>query len=124
MDSTHGPIEKKHAALMNAVASALQDTFKGYGFVLFVFDHNTQGRANYISNSERVDVVKTLQQFVQHETKQLQSIAQTPDTGTIDMYIRVPVCASTYEDAHAMLEPYVKAMAVEAEIVRPPVAKP
>jgi hypothetical protein len=66
-----GPIEPKHHQTMNALAGALDEMFNGdargpdrkTGFILMVFPFgNTDGRANYISNAERADVVTMLKE--------------------------------------------------------------
>lgn len=74
--SKHGklgdaPIEAKHHAMMNALAESLDEVFNGdargadrkNGFILMVFPfHGADGRANYISNAERTDVVTMLKE--------------------------------------------------------------
>lgn len=66
-----GPIEQKHHKLMNTLAHTLDELFNGEargtdrknGFILMVFPFgNTDGRANYISNAERADVVTMLKE--------------------------------------------------------------
>jgi hypothetical protein len=66
-----GPIEAKHRRMMNTLASTLDELFNGdatggdrkTGFILMVFPFgNTDGRANYISNAERADVVNMLKE--------------------------------------------------------------
>lgn len=65
------PIESKHHELMNGLAHTLDEIFNGdahgpdrkTGFILMVFPFgNTDGRANYISNAERADVVTMLKE--------------------------------------------------------------
>ena len=67
------PIESKHLETMNALAGALDEIFNGNakgvdrktGFILMVFPFgNTDGRANYISNAERKDVVTMLKEQI------------------------------------------------------------
>lgn len=70
------PIEEKHRALMNGLAEGLDDILNGpkcpkdqkeTGFFLFVFDFNKgpqEGRMNYISNADRVDVLAALKSMV------------------------------------------------------------
>jgi hypothetical protein len=37
-----------------------------YGFCLLVYEHNTgEGRMNYVSNSNREDVVKAMKEFIE-----------------------------------------------------------
>jgi hypothetical protein len=66
-----GPIEAKHHKMMNTLAHTLDELFNGdahgpdrqTGFILMVFPFgNTDGRANYISNAERTDVVTMLKE--------------------------------------------------------------
>lgn len=38
---------------------------EGYGFFLMVYEHNSDGRANYISNSQREDVIKSMKEFME-----------------------------------------------------------
>lgn len=39
---------------------------KKYGFTLLIYEHNTDtGRMNYVSNSKREDVVKTMKEFIE-----------------------------------------------------------
>lgn len=66
-----GPIEPKHHETMNALAGALDEMFNGdargkdrkTGFILMVFPfENNEGRANYISNANRSDVVTMLKE--------------------------------------------------------------
>lgn len=58
-------IEEKHLPQMNAVASVLDDTFKGYGFMLLVFDKNsTEGRMNYICNCRREEMLIAMKEFI------------------------------------------------------------
>lgn len=66
-----GPIEAKHQETMNALAGALDEVFNGQltgkdrttGFLLMVFPfHSGDGRANYISNAARADVIVMLKE--------------------------------------------------------------
>ena len=36
-----------------------------YGFFLMVYEHGDSGRANYVSNSERKDVVEAMKEFIE-----------------------------------------------------------
>jgi len=64
------PIEQKYRQQMNALAGFLDEHFNGAskgnarktGFVLLVFDFGDKGRANYISNANRADVVTLLKE--------------------------------------------------------------
>lgn len=66
-----GPIEARHHKMMNTLAHSLDELFNGdargperqTGFILMVFPFgNNEGRANYISNAERADVVTMLKE--------------------------------------------------------------
>lgn len=65
------PIEDRFYEQMNAIANALDDIFnpdwrsrgRATGFVLLVFPFNEhKGRANYISNADRKDMVAMLKE--------------------------------------------------------------
>lgn len=65
------PIEPKFLKMMNETAKALDELFNGdkkgkdrkTGFVLLVFPfEGREGRANYISNAERSDVLTLLKE--------------------------------------------------------------
>lgn len=73
-----GPIEPKYHTTMNALAHGIDDILNGKdckprekktGFVLIMFDINDgpapkEGRFNYISNSERCDVLATMKEVI------------------------------------------------------------
>lgn len=68
-----GPVEAKHHRMMNTLASTLDELFNGdatgadrkTGFILMVFPfHGADGRANYISNAERADVITMLKEQI------------------------------------------------------------
>jgi hypothetical protein len=62
----HGPISAEHHALMNSLAHGLDEIFNGkdcpadkkrVGFFLTVFNlDESEGRFNYISNADKLDV--------------------------------------------------------------------
>lgn len=57
-------IEPGMAEIMNATASSLAKIFPGMAFALFVFPPDSpDGRANYISNASRGEMVKVLEEF-------------------------------------------------------------
>jgi hypothetical protein len=67
------PIEPQFLATMNATAAGLDKIFNGdakgddrkVGFVLLVFPfEGREGRANYISNADRADVLTLLKEQV------------------------------------------------------------
>ena len=35
-----------------------------YGFCLLVYEHDESGRANYVSNSNREDVIEVMKEFI------------------------------------------------------------
>lgn len=50
---------------MNELAHLLDNYFKPMGFALLVFPRDTdQGRMNYISNSNRKDMLVAMQEFI------------------------------------------------------------
>lgn len=50
---------------MNELAGLLDNYFKPYGFALLVFPRDTDdGRMNYISNSNRSDMLVAMQEFI------------------------------------------------------------
>lgn len=67
-----GPIEKRFRAQMNVLAQTLDEFLNGdatgadrkNGFVLLVFPFGHEGRANYISNAKREDVLVLLKEQV------------------------------------------------------------
>lgn len=67
------PIDPEYHQLMNDVARFLDRMFNGppgsvrkNGFVLLLFPFNSEGRCNYISNSERTDIVKLFKEQIKH----------------------------------------------------------
>lgn len=62
---TAEPIEEAHRARMNQIAANLTLAFPGMGFCLLVFPFgDNDGRMNYISNSERSDMIVALEEFI------------------------------------------------------------
>jgi hypothetical protein len=74
MDKSHGPIQEEYHAMMNALASGIDQILNGDRegtdrdtcFVLLMtkFGDIKEGRVNYISNGERTDVVKTMEELL------------------------------------------------------------
>lgn len=74
--STHGPVEAKQVAMMNALAHSLDEMFnpqladdepRTIGFVLLAFDFgeaHPRSRMNYISNAPRPDMIVALKELV------------------------------------------------------------
>lgn len=75
-DPDHRPIPPEYRQLMNDLAGALDEMFnpppapglppgeKKIGFFLAMFEFNAPGRFNYISNADKLDVKKMLQDIV------------------------------------------------------------
>lgn len=76
---THGPVEPKYVEQINALAHGLDEVLNGeakghdrkVGFMLCLFDLTAandattpQGRFNYISNADRLDMLGTLKEIV------------------------------------------------------------
>lgn len=62
------PIRPEVRETMNKVASAIDSALPdGFGFVLLVFNFGEGGYMNYISNSDRADVVRAMKEFVAKE---------------------------------------------------------
>jgi len=69
----HGPIAPEYRAQMNALAESLDDILNGegckkedrkIGFFLTIFPFNDQGRFNYISNADKLDIRAMLKDVV------------------------------------------------------------
>ena len=69
---THRPIEPRHRANMNALATAIDQTLNGEtkprrtAFVMLVaeFGQIDNGRVNYISNGTREDMISMMKEFI------------------------------------------------------------
>lgn len=62
------PIRPEVREQMNDVARAIDGALPaGKGFVLLVFDFGDGGFMNYISNSERADMVRAMKEFIAKE---------------------------------------------------------
>lgn len=61
-------IEKQKAeieALLKKLGQKIgQDMPKGMGFTLFIFDIGPHGNMFYISNAQRADMIKSLEEFI------------------------------------------------------------
>jgi hypothetical protein len=68
MSNKHRAIQKKYELSMNVLAEMLQDGLPlGTGFCLLTFNFNAVGNAkriNYISNSNREDMIKGIREFL------------------------------------------------------------
>lgn len=58
------PIEPDKHEAMNAIAEALQEFLPGLGFALLVFEYHDKGRMNYISNTQREDMLIAMKEFI------------------------------------------------------------
>lgn len=60
------PIDSQYRELMNAVATGLNDVLGGLGFALLIFEHGKVdgGRVNYISNSNRDDMIAAMREWL------------------------------------------------------------
>lgn len=75
-DNSEGPIQEKYVQQMNALCSAIDELFNGndrsiprkVGFGIVMFDFNPedrrQDRMNWISNSDRKDMLCALKELV------------------------------------------------------------
>jgi hypothetical protein len=65
LDPTHGPITERNREIMQGIARGLELLLNGQGFVLLVFDMETDGgRSNYISNQRREDMVVAMKELI------------------------------------------------------------
>lgn len=70
--SDDGRIEPKFRLEMNVMASFIDGTFNGeargedrkVGFVLLVYNFGDSSRCNYVSNSNREDVITLMKEFI------------------------------------------------------------
>jgi hypothetical protein len=51
--------------LMQKFGEIIGKLLPGYGFFLMIFEFHSQGRANYISNAQREDVINSMKEFIQ-----------------------------------------------------------
>lgn len=69
---THRPIDPRHRANMNALATAIDQTLNGetkpkrLAFVMLAaeFGQIDNGRVNYISNGSREDMIAMMKEFI------------------------------------------------------------
>jgi hypothetical protein len=74
----HADIEEVHLDNMKALAGLLRETFPKYGFALLVFDFNSPGRMNYISNAQRGDMLFALKELITKFESQTHGQATQP----------------------------------------------
>lgn len=67
-DNQDDPIQGDLHATMNALASFLHNAVAPHAFALLVFDHDT-GRANYISNAKREEMIAAMKDFLGRQPK-------------------------------------------------------
>jgi len=81
IEDAHGPVEEDLIETMRALGQALDSTFNGdkktpekrIGFCLLTFkfgDVSNKSRMNYISNSNRDDMIKALEEFLNNNRRQ------------------------------------------------------
>lgn len=60
------PIDSHYRELMNSLATGLNDVLGGLGFALLIFEHGSVdgGRVNYISNSNRDDMIAAMREWL------------------------------------------------------------
>lgn len=60
------PIDPQYRDTMKALASGLDEVLGGLGFALLIFEHGKidGGRVNYISNSNRDDMLSAMREFI------------------------------------------------------------
>jgi hypothetical protein len=52
--------------IMEAFGKAITEILPGKGYFLLIFEFNSSNdRANYISNGERADVIKSMKEFIE-----------------------------------------------------------
>ena len=52
--------------ILQAFGAAITEILPGKGYFLLIFEFNSSNdRANYISNGERVDVIKAMKEFIE-----------------------------------------------------------
>ena len=62
---SHQSIEPELTSVMNTVADVLDRAFDGFGFTLLVYQHESaDGRMNYISNTQRADMIVALKELI------------------------------------------------------------
>lgn len=55
--------ETETREIMQAFAQTIAEVLPGYGFILMIFEFNSNGRANYVSNADRAEVLKMMEEF-------------------------------------------------------------
>jgi hypothetical protein len=82
-----GPIEQRYRERMNAVASGLDTFFNGEargadrktGFVLLVFPFgDDSGRCNYISNADKIDIAKMMEEQIKRIRERAAAAGRDP----------------------------------------------
>ena len=59
-------IEEEVKRHLKYVAALIQNQIpEDYGFIFMTYKHNSQGELMYVSNSNREDVVKCLEEFIE-----------------------------------------------------------
>ncbi len=80
MPNTHGPIEPEFRKQMNALAHVIDEIVNGdkkgedreVGFCLLMFrfgEPDDSSRMNYISNTQRKDMITAMEEFISREKR-------------------------------------------------------
>lgn len=73
MEASDEPIDPKYQEMMHALADTLHQFLQPNGFVLLMFDRHDPGRVNYVSNCDRGDVLKAMQEFIDRQPRAAQA---------------------------------------------------
>lgn len=67
-----GFVEEQYRETLNDLAQTLDEIFnedfdnRKVGFALFVFEFGKGGRLNYVSNARRADMIKVVEEWLEH----------------------------------------------------------
>lgn len=64
MRESDDPISKRYRKKLNDLARYLDAELHPNGFALFMFDQSDPKRANYISNCNREDIIKVMEETI------------------------------------------------------------
>lgn len=64
------PVSEEHKRALQRVAGELAQRFPGWGFALLVFEFRDEpgGDMTYISNAQRPDIVKAMQEWIARQS--------------------------------------------------------
>lgn len=64
-EQSTGIMKDKPEIVLDTVAQVVDSIIpNGYGFVVLTYPHNVEDRCYYVSNSNREDVVKAMEEFI------------------------------------------------------------